>query len=463
MANIQRLSKGVESYRITVSLGYDLNGKQIRKTMTWRPESGMTSRQIEKELYKQANDFEERCRNGTLLNDNIKFHEFAEKWMEDHARRTLRTKTYDRYKAMLPRINLSIGNVKLCDLRTLHLHNFYKALSEAEARQDITYRCTIDFKAMLKEKGHTKASFTAESGVSMSVLNSITQGKNVMLGSAERVSKALKMPIKKIFEPVGESKGLSGKTILHHHRLISSILTTAVQWEVLSSNPCDRVKPPKAEKSKQIILQPDEAARMLELLEAEPIQYKTMLIVLLFTGLRRGELLGLEWQDINFSRREITVERSSLYSKDKGIFTDTTKTESSKRTLETSDTVFALLSKYKAWQTEQRLMMGDKWHNSNRLFTTMDGKPIHPDILTSWFSSFVKKNNLPNVHIHSLRHTHASFLIAEGVPITTVAKKLGHNNSYTTMLTYAHEVEDRERIVAKTMDNILPLKEKGAI
>lgn len=201
---------------------------------------------------------------------------------------------------------------------------------------------------------------------------------------------------------------------------------------------------------------------MLNLLENEPIQYRTMLTVLLFTGLRRGELLGLEWQDINFEDKTITVERSSLCTKEKGIFTDTTKNETSKRTLETSDSVFILLRQYKAWQTEQRLMQGDQWQNSSRLFTSVNGKPMHPDVLTNWFSSFIKKNDLPNVHIHSMRHTHASFLIAEGVPITTVAKQLGHANSYTTMLTYAHAVDNRERIVAQTMDNILPLTEKGA-
>lgn len=463
MANIQRLAKGIESYRISVSLGYDMNNKQIRKTMTWRPEPGMTPMQIEKALRRQADEFETKCQNGTLLNDSIKFYEFAEKWLEDYASKELRTKTYERYVAMLPRINKAIGNLKLSEIKTLHLHSFYKSLGEDGARHDIKYKCVVDFKDLLKDKGYTKAAFTGKAGVSMAVLNSVTQGKNISQESAESVSKALKTPVKKIFEPVGADKGLSGKTVLHHHRLISSVLATAVQWEVLLSNPCDRVKPPKVEKSKQIILQPNEAARMLDLLESEPIQYRTMLTTLLFTGLRRGELLGLEWQDIDYTAKTITVERSSLYSKEKGIFTDTTKNTTSQRTLETSDTVFALLRQYKAWQTEQRLMQGDQWQNSNRLFTSVNGKPMHPDVLTNWFSAFIARNNLPDVHIHSMRHTHASFLIAEGVPITTVAKQLGHANSYTTMLTYAHAVENRERIAAQTMDNILPLKKKGAV
>ena len=92
------------AYRITVSCGYDMTGKQIRKTMTWKPEPNMTAKQIEKEVQRQATLFEERCLKGQVLDENIRFAEFAEIWMKDR-KNDLRPRTYARYESLLPRIN----------------------------------------------------------------------------------------------------------------------------------------------------------------------------------------------------------------------------------------------------------------------------------------------------------------------------------------------------------------------
>ena len=141
MATIQKRG---ESYKISVSCGYDLNGTQIRRTMTWTPPEGMTKRQTDKELNRQATLFEEKCRTGQVLDGSIKFADFAEKWFKDYAEKQLRPRTIGSYKEMLPRINAALGHIRIDRLQPHHIVSFYNNLAEAGVRADGKQRCIVD-------------------------------------------------------------------------------------------------------------------------------------------------------------------------------------------------------------------------------------------------------------------------------------------------------------------------------
>lgn len=176
-------------------------------------------------------------------------------------------------------------------------------------------------------------------------------------------------------------------------------------------------------------------------------------------------MLGLEWSDIDFDTCTLTVCRSSLYLPDKGIFEDETKNATSNRVIKLSQTAVADMKAYKVYQLEQRLKMGDRWQNSPKIFTTAEGKPLHPDTLSRWFSKFIKEHSdqLPPITIHSLRHTNATLQIAGGVPLTTVAKRLGHADTVTTSKIYAHAIKSADEAAAETLENLLtPNKNRHA-
>ena len=451
-----------DSYKITVSCGYDLNGKQIRRRMTWKPEDGMTARQIKKELDRQAVLFEEKCRNGQVLDGNMKFAEFAEKWFADYAEKQLRPTTVAGYRWALKRTLPAIGHIRLDKLQPHHLMEFYNNLSESGVREDTRYCSAVDFKALLKKRGMTKRALAEQAGVSVYVLDSVTRGANISAASAHKVVSALQLPLDKVFQPAREKDTLAVSTVLHHHRLISSMLSTAVKWQLIFSNPCSRVVLPKNKHKEAVYLDEEQAADLLAALDKESMQHQVIVKLLLFTGMRRGELCGLEWKDIDFERAVITVRRSSLYLPGKGVFEDETKNETSERYMKVSADVVTMLKAWRAEQSKQRLRMGDQWQTSDRLFTAWDGAPIRPDVITAWFHKFVTKNGLPPIHIHSLRHTNATLLIAAGTNLTTVAARLGHANSTTTSKIYAHAIKSADQAAAEVLQDILhPVKKQA--
>ena len=459
MATIQKRGN---SYKIVVSCGYDLNGKQIRRSMTWTPEPGMTRRQTEKELDRQAVLFEERCRTGQVLDGNIKFADFAEQWFKDYAEKQLRPTTVARYHVLMPRINAAIGHIRLDKLQPHHLMQFYNNLAETGVREDTRYQSTVDFKALLKSRGMTKREFSKQANLSVYVLDSMTRGDKVSATSAHKIASTLKLPLDKVFRPAEGKDTLAVSTILHHHRLISSMLSTAVKWQLIFSNPCSRVVLPKNKRKEAVYLDEEQAAQLLQALENESLQHQVIVKLLLYTGMRRGELCGLEWKDIDFERAVISVRRSSLYLSGKGVFEDETKNETSERCMKVSDDVIAMLRIWRAEQAKERLRLGDQWQNSDRLFTAWNGAPIRPDVITAWFHKFVTKNGLPPIHVHSLRHTNATLLIAAGTNLTTVAARLGHANTTTTSKIYAHAIKSADQAAAEALQDILhPVKKQA--
>ncbi len=444
------IRKRGNTYQIRVSCGYNFEKKQVVKTMTYKPHPNMTEKQIQKELERQAVLFEEKCRTGQFLDGNIKLSDFIEKWFCDYAEKQLKAKTVARYKALIPRINPAIGYIRLDKLQPHHLLEFYNKLSERGIREDTKYIANENFLTMMEKKKFNRKSLAAKAGVSDYVIKSCISGKNVSKKSAEKLLKVLPKTLNKI----ENDAALSPKTIQHYHRFLSSVLNTAVKWQVISYNPCSRVKAPKSERKEAAHLDEIQASRLIAALKEEPLRYKTMIMLFLYSGMRRSELCGLEWSDINFENNLISISKASLYLPDRGIYDDTTKNKSSERVIKIPQNMINLLAEYKAAQ-EQELLA----NKNNKVFRALNGNPIHPDTITGWFHRFVEKNNFPKISIHSLRHTNATLLIAGGTDIKTVANRLGHSTPAITGNIYAHAIKSADEAAAQKLNDILsPIK-----
>lgn len=461
MASIRKRSE--HSYQITVSQGYDCNGKKIIKTKSVTLDPTLTPKQAEKEIQRQAVLFEKEVQNGTFLDGSrITFAEFIERWLHDYAEKQLQPKTLHRYKEMLnTRILPALGHIKLEKLQPVHLLTFYDNLKENGIRIDSKYIAKPALKELLHKRNLTTKDLIQMTGLGDRTIKSLLSGKSVTHITAQAVADALEVKLENVLLLNGEPKSLSDQTIKHHHRLISSILTTAVQWQCLLSNPAERVKPPKVEKQEAAYYDENMTEHMFSLLEDEPLKYKVMVYVTLYAGLRLGELAGLEWSDVDFKNKLLRIKQASQYLPGIGTFTKEPKNDSSQRVISMPKVVIDLLTKYKAWWNEQQLLCGDAWDkDSDFIFVQWNGKPIHPTTPTKWFKSFREKHDLPDLKFHGLRHTNASLLIGQGVDVQTVAKRLGHTKATTTTSIYSHFLRRPDQEAADKLQNLFDKKKK---
>jgi integrase len=251
------------------------------------------------------------------------------------------------------------------------------------------------------------------------------------------------------------TKPLSQKTILEHHRLLRAMLHKAVYWQLIVNNPAERVQPPKARKPKRKYYDDEQCKILLENLETQEIKYKVAIIITIFTGVRLGELMGLEWDDIDFRNGIISINKASQYLSEKGVFTKDPKTESSIREVAIPDFVISLLEEYKLWYEEQKSIYGELWTNSDRLFVQADGKPMHPSTISKWFVKYVAQIGLPVINFHGLRHTNATLLISQNIDVAVVAARLGHAQISTTFNFYVHPLASHNRSAGIVLQNLL--------
>lgn len=214
---------------------------------------------------------------------------------------------------------------------------------------------------------------------------------------------------------------------------------------VVPFNAAARAVLPKAERKEVNYFQPEQLAAIREALETEPIKWKTIVHLLLITGARRGEILGLKWDKVDFDGCKIHICNNVLYSADIGIYEDTPKTATSNRFVSLPSETMKLLKQYRAWQSSERLRLGGYYNYQGFVFAQDNGGPMHPDSVTRWLSRFSKRLGLPHINPHAFRHTMASMLYFNGVDSVSISKRLGHAQVSTTADIYAHVMEEADR------------------
>ena len=253
------------------------------------------------------------------------------------------------------------------------------------------------------------------------------------------------IPYLKAFEPLIDDTPLKPKTVRTYVSTLSAVLSKAVDWGYIERNPVERVALPSVAGQRAAYLDEPDARRLLQVLQNEPIRWRALVTFDLLSGLRRGELTGLSWSDIDFDAYTLTVRKTSNYIPGRGVYMDTPKTVTSERMLKLSASAILLLKEYKAWQDQQKQRLGDAWEGTDdRVFTTDSGRPLAPDSVTRRFHAFINRSGLQHITIHSLRHTYASLMISDGTPLVIVANQLGHAQTSTTANIYAHVISASE-------------------
>ncbi len=249
--------------------------------------------------------------------------------------------------------------------------------------------------------------------------------------------------------------GLSSRTVQGIYILMKACLQGAVVDNVITRNPLLGVKRPKYVRTRPFVaLTEAQVKKLLSVIKNE--RHRTMVELAIVSGLRRSELLGLRWEDINFDKNTITVNQTVLKVGNIVTIKPTTKTKTSNRTIYIDKSTMAKVKAQKAYCLKQKLLDGINHIENDLVFPGEHGKPMYPDVFTKAVKDYGKAAGMPDgFSLHSLRHTHATLLLRAGVHFKVVQSRLGHSTSKQTLDTYSHVTPDLDYGAAQTFADIV--------
>ena len=245
---------------------------------------------------------------------------------------------------------------------------------------------------------------------------------------------------------------LSAQTIKHHHTLLHRAFEIAITWELLDRNPTQRVRTPKPEPSPARALSADEVRHLLARAQGTP--YYVPIHLALYAGLRRGEILGLRWQDVDTDTATLSIQQTLMHVRGQGYILGEPKSEGSRRTIALSPTTMLLLRAHRERIGAEHAARGIS-AMTEQVCALPDGRLMKPDALSRACRRIARQCDIQGVRLHDLRHTHASLLLNEGTPINIVQARLGHQSITTTVDIYGHVPQSADIAAGATFARVV--------
>jgi integrase len=249
---------------------------------------------------------------------------------------------------------------------------------------------------------------------------------------------------------------LSARTVGHAHRVLHKALADAARHELLTRNPASLVSPPKVSDREIEILSADQVKAAIAAMRTTPIY--PQIVLLLSSGMRRGELMGLQWGDVDLEAGKVRIERAVEKTRAAGLRLKAPKTRHGRRVISLPASAVEVLKAHRKAQIELRLALGiGRLPPDGFVFGTVEGALRDPDRITQDWKRFAARHGLPRTTLHGLRHAHASALIAAGADPVTVSRRLGHGSPVVTMAVYAHLFDRSDEAAAKAINAVLSI------
>ena len=256
--------------------------------------------------------------------------------------------------------------------------------------------------------------------------------------------------VQEYYTETQRANGLSSNTMRRHHDLLSSALRSAVRQDVIPASPMERVEPPRVRTTESYFYNNQELKLLYQKIEGNILELAVKLAGSL--GMRREEICGLKWENVDLQRHLVLI-REARTAYGATIVQKETKNRSSVRTLYLPDEVYLLLEQEQARQQQERCLQSPTYNPTDHVILDAKGVPYSPNALSLAFTRFVKKNDLPRLTFHGLRHTFATIASCQGAPLFDIGKALGHSTPATTGRIYTHLVDrTHEELVQRVSD-----------
>lgn len=459
------LKDGTEVYDIQV---FVKDSKQRIFYRTYTREKGITENENKRRLNAFASSFDTETRNkiaeqkqAFLRNkQEITFKEFSLKWLRRSEQKDSKTSVVRNTK-IIEDLNVFMGNLKMKEIQPLDIQDVLDYLNSKKIIKE-----TAVLKKSLDEiiKYTNVDKLCRENNFSTCTIFYAKKGKPIQWINAIKICNALKLNVNEYFIKKVEERPYSKGSKLQYRKVLNAIFNFAIETDLIDKNPCKFVLKPSnlsGEIKEKDILSLEETKKLQETLKSinsiEDLKKKTVVAMFLSLGLRQGELVGLQWKDIDFEMKRITINRSSTYTGSKyGIVTKTPKTKTSVRTLPIPQSLIEIILEYKNWYDNEHKRLYEIWDNENEwVFVRATGQQIFPRTTTQWLDYILNIGGIRHIGCHSLRHTFITTLLREKVPVKVVAKLAGHANPNVTLSTYAHFLEEDNFEAAQIMDKFL--------
>jgi len=247
----------------------------------------------------------------------------------------------------------------------------------------------------------------------------------------------------------GRPGGLTPQSVLHHHRILREALQQAVRWQLLARNPADAVEPPRPRPREVRAIDEAQTAWLLEVAEGTRLHLPIMLAV--SAGLRRGEILGLRWADLDSQLGVLHIRRSVEQTR-KAVCFKEPKSRQGWRTVALPALALEALQSHRQQQARHKALLGDDYQDGDLICCVEDGSLWKPSAFTSAYRDLLRRHKLPGLNFHALRHSHASQLLKAGADVHLVSRRLGHAKAGFTLSTYAHMLPGQDEEAARRVD-----------
>ncbi|NQT73585.1 MAG: site-specific integrase [Chloroflexi bacterium] len=248
-------------------------------------------------------------------------------------------------------------------------------------------------------------------------------------------------------------EGLSARSVQYAHRVLSQALKHAVRMEMLGRNVCDVVDVPSIRRKEMRVMDTDEVQTFLNVTQESPLW--PVFFLAIYTGLRKGELLGLRWRDVDLSKATISVNQTAIRIKGNGVVISEPKTAYSRRMISLPASATRLLIDLKLKRKSECESHNLEWDESSLVLCNSVGEPLSPDTVTHTFSRALESAGLPHMRFHDLRHTHATLMLKEGVHPKVVSERLGHASINITLDIYSHVLPGMQEMAAEAFEQAL--------